>query len=461
MSYLDDENSFGNGNSGSNMRLNHPDDLKKYFSSKTYKDFLVDKTSPLVYCTLSLDGKPFLDKSGFSMELKQKTNDHDEFTITVPDDALDSFQGYVMENSKNILGKNIMINLHRFGDVKQVFNGVVANVKNKKENGYGKLFISGFSPSIILENGQDCQSYESKNLEQIIKEATAEYPENCKVLVEIPNTKYSIPYTVQYKESDYQFIKRLATRYGEYFYYNGQQLVFGNKVEPILELEENVDLINVELEMNIKPQDFTYISYDSISAETKEKNSASVQIQYKENSFQAIAIKASKEVFKKKPDMLFNSTSHQKVESDLQEMVKRQKESRQHLMRIKGKSKNPELKIGGRAKLTDINGKAMETYRILDITHFHDGNTYYNEFTGIPDIFISPYFNENAYPECEEQSAIVTDNNNGKGMIRVQFPWQKKKGLKTPWIRIVTPYAGKGKGMHLIPEVGEEVMIGF
>ncbi|MCW3162868.1 Rhs element Vgr protein, partial [Chryseobacterium sp. WLa1L2M3] len=103
--------------SGFNGRLNHPDDIKKYFSSKTFKDFLADKTSPLVYCTLSLDGKPFLDKSDFSLSLSQLTNDHDSFTIIVPDDALDSFEGYVMENSKTVLGKNLTINLHRFGSV--------------------------------------------------------------------------------------------------------------------------------------------------------------------------------------------------------------------------------------------------------------------------------------------------------------------------------------------------------
>ena len=55
----------------------------------------------------------------------------------------------------------------------------------------------------------------------------------------------------------------------------------------------------------------------------------------------------------------------------------------------------------------------------------------------------------------------MTDNDHPQGMIKVQFPWQKKKGLKTPWPRVVTPYAGKGKGMHIIPEVGEEVIVGF
>ena len=76
-------------------------------------------------------------------------------------------------------------------------------------------------------------------------------------------------------------------------------------------------------------------------------------------------------------------------------------------------------------------------------------------------LFISPFFDEDAFPTCEEQSATVMQNDNPQGMIKVQFPWQKKKGLMTPWLRVVTPYAGKGKGMHIIPEVGEEVIIGF
>lgn len=428
---------------------------------KTFQDFLADKTSPIVYCTLSLDDKEFLAKNTYSVELHQHTNEHDTFTITVPDDALDSFEGYVMEHSRKLLGKKISINFHRYGEIRQTFNGIIANIRNKKDEGggYGKLYITGYSPSILLENGKDCQSYEDKTLDQIIAEATNEY--DTKIKAEGLNTRYSIPYTVQYKESDYQFIKRLAHRYGEYFYYDGQELIFGNKDQDVVPLEENIDLIDIEFEMMIKPQSFKYLAYDSISAEVKEQDADAVQTQYKENLFQAIAVKASKEVFKKKAEMLFNATSQQNVSSDLEQMVKRQKESREHLMQVKGRSRDPKLKIGGKAKLSDINGKAMETYRVLEITHYHDGNEYYNEFVGIPDIMIAPYFDEDAYPECEEQSAIVMQNDDPQGRVKVQFAWQKKKGLTTPWLRVVTPYAGKGKGMHIIPEVGEEVIIGF
>jgi len=444
-------------------RTNHPDDIKKYLSKKTFKDFLAEKDSPLVYCTLTIDGKDFLAKNSYVVELRQHTGDHDTFTIITPDDSLDSFEGYVMENSKKLLGKTVTVNFHRFGAVRQSFMGIIANIRNKKDEGggYGKLYITGYAPSILLENGKDCQSYENKTLDQIISAATAEYPPEAKVKAENLNTKYAIPYTVQYKESDYQFIKRLAHRYGEYFYYDGQNLVFGNKVQPIVKLGENIDLIDIEFEIMIKPQGFKYMAYDSISAEVKEKDSDSVKSQYKENGFQAIAVNASKEVFKKKAEMLFNATSQQNVDSDLKEMVLRQKESREHLMQVRGRSRDPQLKIGGRAEISDINSKAMETYRIIEINHFHDGNEYFNEFTGIPDIFISPFFDEDAFPTCEEQSATVMKNDHPQGMIKVQFPWQKKKGLTTPWLRVITPYAGKGKGMHIIPEIGEEVVIGF
>ena len=315
-----------------------------------------------------------------------------------------------------------------------------------------------------MESGQHCQSYEAKTLEQIIKEITSEYPEDCKILTESLNTKNEIPYTVQYKESDFQFIKRQATRYGEYFYYNGQNMVFGNKVQPVITLAENIDLIDVEFELNIKPQNFTYLSYDVESGGKVEKNSSSVQVQYKENPFQALAVNASKNIFSKKTEMLFNQSGiSSQTEREVNDAVQKQKEIRENLVWVRGKSKDPELKIGGRVKLVDINDKPMETYRVMEVKHYHDGNTYYNEFVGIPDVFTPPYQNDEAFPLGEEQPARVLENNDpsGMGRVRVQFSWQENKNRKTPWLRLIQPHSGSGKGFHFIPEIGEEVLIGF
>ena len=36
-----------------------------------------------------------------------------------------------------------------------------------------------------------------------------------------------------------------------------------------------------------------------------------------------------------------------------------------------------------------------------------------------------------------------------------------KRNEMTPWIRVVQPYTGGGKGFYFVPEIGEEVMIDF
>jgi len=457
---------MNNDTSSVSGRVNDPATFAKFALVKNFQDFLKDKENPVVMITLSLNGKGFLDRATFSLQLSQHTNAHDEFTIVVNDTAIDSFTGQVMKNSKDLLGENITIHFHHHGSIVQSFKGIIANIRNRKDEGggHGKLYISGFAPSIILENGKDCQSYDNKTLPEIIAEATTEYPQEAKVNTEgMINTKYKIPYVVQYKESDYRFISRLARRYGEFFYYNGTQLIFSNEAQNTIELFEGDDMIDVEFELMIKPQNFTYLSYDAETASTEQKETQEVRVQNKVNPFQFAAIKASNKVFTKIPKMPYVAIPEQFRGDYLKDVVRREKESREQLMQVRGRSRNPKVRIGGFVKLRDINRKPMETYRVIDIKHYQSGDEYYNEFIAIPDVYIAYYYDEEALPRAEQQIARVTDNNDPKGLgrVRVQFIWQEKHQTKTPWIRVVQPHAGADKGFYFIPEIGEEVLVDF
>ncbi len=446
-------------------RVNDPQTLARFASIKSYDDYVKDKNNPVVMVTLTLGDQPFLNKNHFETFLTQHTNAHDEFTIVVSDTAIDDFYGQVMKNSKNLLGEKITIHFHQKGNIIQSFKGIIANICNKKNEGggYGNLYISGFAPSILLDSGKECQSYENKTLKEIVTQATEEYKEVTINTDGLLNTKYQIPYVVQYKESDYQFIQRLARRYGEFFYYNGTQLMFNNETQKTVTLLEGGDLINVEFELMIKPQNFSYISYDVETGNTEQKTTQEVHLQDKINPFQYTAIKASEKVFTKKPTIPYNAISEQFRGDYLKDVVRREKESREQLMQVRGKSRNPHLRIGGFIKLKDINDKPMESYRIIDIKHHQSGYDYENEFIAIPDVYIAYYYDEQALPRAEQQVARVTDNNDPKGLgrVRVQFIWQEKHQTKTPWIRVVQPHAGGGKGFYFIPEIGEEVWVDF
>ena len=155
----------------------------KDFKLKSFTEFLNDKTNPVVYCLLSSNGKDFLAKESYKVELHQYNCQHDTFTIETPEDSFDKFHEYIMEHSRDLLGDPLTIKFYQYGKVVQHFSGIITKIhcKRKAGGGYGTLYISGNAPSILLDSGKECQSYENKTLQEIVATATQEYDESAKV----------------------------------------------------------------------------------------------------------------------------------------------------------------------------------------------------------------------------------------------------------------------------------------
>ena len=432
---------------------------------KTFKEFLEDKTNPVVYCLLSSNGKDFLAKESYKVELHQYNCQHDTFTIETPEDSFDAFNEYIMEHSRDLLGESLTIKFHQYGKVVQHFSGIITRIYCKRQTGggYGTLYISGNAPSILLDQGKACHSYENKTLKEIITLVSEGYDNSAQVDSSAGvNTTRVVPYTVQYNESDYDFICRLANLYGEYFYYDGSKLIFGNKLQETIDLGENLNLIDEDFTLEMKPQDFEYINYAIDRAEVYRKDAESACCEYKNNPIQTDAKNASKKLFKKIPQKYHSATSLEQSDIDLEEVVRQERDLRELSLKVTGRSRDPRLRMNTFACLTDINARAMETYRVIKISHYHSGMNYENSFEAIPMMRTPADYNAEAFPKAEQQPAIVKDNNDPQGMgrVRVQFFWQKGDEL-SPWIRMIQPYAGNGKGFYFIPEIGEEVMVDF
>jgi uncharacterized protein involved in type VI secretion and phage assembly len=58
--------------------------------------------------------------------------------------------------------------------------------------------------------------------------------------------------------------------------------------------------------------------------------------------------------------------------------------------------------------------------------------------------------------------AIVTQNKDPEGLcrVKVRFPWHEK-ATESYWARLAIPMSGKDMGLVLIPEVGDELLVGF
>jgi phage baseplate assembly protein V len=57
---------------------------------------------------------------------------------------------------------------------------------------------------------------------------------------------------------------------------------------------------------------------------------------------------------------------------------------------------------------------------------------------------------------------VVTNNKDpdGLGRVKLSLPWLAD-GFETDWARIASPMAGATRGLYLLPEIDDEVLVGF
>ena len=96
-----------------------------------------------------------------------------------------------------------------------------------------------------------------------------------------------------------------------------------------------------------------------------------------------------------------------------------------------------------------------------------DGH-YTNSFVGIPDGTVHIPVPDVRLPLALPELATVrkNDDEKGQGRVKVAFDWQKNDKT-TNWIRVQSPNAGvsdavpKNRGWVFVPEVGDQVMVGY
>jgi uncharacterized protein involved in type VI secretion and phage assembly len=58
-------------------------------------------------------------------------------------------------------------------------------------------------------------------------------------------------------------------------------------------------------------------------------------------------------------------------------------------------------------------------------------------------------------------TAVVTENRDPEGLGRVLVAFADRRPEKSGWARVATPMAGDGRGVYLLPEVGDHVLVAF
>ena len=210
---------------------------------------------------IEIEGKEL--KDFLNLTINQSIYTFHQFDVVCRMDTFEKPDSFVMEQSKKMIGSVITISIG--ADLKgkssgsdHLFKGIITGIRAaKSDTGQADhVILSGQSPDILLNDNPGCRSFENKSLKQIADNVLKPYPKDVLRAKTDPAKSDQFPYIVQYNENRHDFLRRLATRFGEWFYYDGTELHFGKLAGNKTSIKLGMDLTDFNFSIGANPLKF-------------------------------------------------------------------------------------------------------------------------------------------------------------------------------------------------------------
>ena len=425
-----------------------------------------------VHATVSIDGE---NRNYTRISLVQKFGQHHYFDIEVLCSPLVKENVWHHEREEMIAmqGKTVVIRMkHEFSGDESIFKGIITSIGMDGDKGVsGTLHYRGYSTTILLESGRTMDSFTDATLGEIVSEVVEKYGNGISI-VNNPAFKSRIPYVQMQEESAYEFLRRLAWQYGEWFYYNGQVLYFGN---PYKEKDENlvydIDMDSMHFSSCVAP--FHFSRHDYLSDSHMDMFGDDSEAVRGINTYLANAMKTSEGMYRSQTTMYSHTATGHPLDIEHFTAVEKGRKVAS-LVWMTGNTKTCRVRIGEPVVVqippNMCKRRDMGRYRIVELTHrIEVSGGYANSFKGIPASMEYIPMEDMRMPVAHAMLAEVTDNADPEnlGRVQVQFAWQKSRNKTTNWIRVRSLDAGssetvsKNRGFVFVPEIGDQVMVDF
>ncbi|WPP49124.1 type VI secretion system Vgr family protein [Catalinimonas niigatensis] len=407
------------------------------------------------------------------LDISQSLFDHNVIQVVIPLGAFKDNNSQILNQAKDYLNQPLTAEITSgvFDRLKRDFSfkGVVTDIRmTRSQRGERMIFVTAYSPTVYLSGVATTRSFHEMSLADIVNQVLEDVPANMTVHLS-PRYSQNIEYTVQYRETNMQFLQRLADTYGEWLYYDGDEFIFGELPSGTpIDLQLEKDLQDMKLSMRVVPVNFKAKAYDYLKHEVYESTAKPGDISDLDTFGSEILNKLEPDAFSGKslrmPYRGFQSAQ------ELDDYARHEMATRSRdMVVLSGTTDHTQLRVGSVINITGekANEVDLEKYIITAVNHSIDESfSYTNTIQAIPDAASSPPDNPRVrVPFCEVQQAMVIENDDPEGMgrVKVQFKWQES-GTSTPWIRIIQPYAGQSSDLHgffFTPELEDEVIVGF
>lgn len=399
----------------------------------------------------------------YDLRLSQKMADHHYFSfvwqytgkaVIKPADQAKAMRDYI--------GNEVIFTFKSLTGIKLMSKGIITGLTSVDQNGSAVgLHVSGTSHSIVLDDNPKSRTYLERGMDDIVLDILSEGPTEFYQRDAIRSTYMKeFNYMAQYNETSFDFLKRLAQRYGQWFYFDGMRMQFGQIKTSKIKLINGASLHSFKIQANMSAHKISLAGYDYNKASSIKNSSPRTSAGSKDSFASNIGFNQGTVT---QPELSIGAyTNNAQNKDEIDEMVMLQTaRSDANSVYYSGISYFP---VGLGQVFTIINDTTEHHLICIEATHHSEVHGNYTcEFKAIPDDVSAPHYTDTkAFAKAETQPARIKDNNDpeGLGRVRVEFYWGNGS-TKSQWMRMIQPHSGGGKGFYFIPEIDEEVLVGF
>ncbi|OXM63549.1 VgrG-related protein [Amycolatopsis vastitatis] len=395
---------------------------------------------------------------------------HVEESVQLPDTFLLRFDDQhfeLFDEDRFRLGTAVGIAFRAEGEPVVVTSGeVTAIAVEAGASGRHELVVTGLDLTHRLARGGKSRAFTNMTDADIARRIAGEYGLD----TDIDGTGEIREHTLQHGETDYAFLRRIAGRIGYDFWITERKFCFKRKPAerhrpPVLVWGGNLHDFRVRFASADACDEVVVTAWDPV-----DKRAVTGRASTPDPGSDAPAVAemaaAARRGFGAVTRRAGQFPAASKPEADARaEALLRKASGGQVVLRGEAAG-NPWLGAGTDVQLDRVGRRLAGKYRVTSVEHIYGtGRPYVTRFVcggqeseGLADLLRGG---------TEHRGwgslvvAVVTNNDDKAGQARVKVRFPTLTDDESTWARVVAPGAGAKRGVQWLPEVGDEVLVGF
>lgn len=430
---------------------------------------MVDQQRRLDGAILTADGQPLPAELYARLTLvrvEESVHLPDYFAVHFDDPHFELF-----DRAMFTLGTRIEIAFRAEGDPVVVTAGEVTAISVETgAAGRHELHLTGLDRTHRLARGPRTRSFQRMTDADIAGRIAGEYG----LAADVDSTGEVHDHVLQASESDYAFLRRRAGRIGFDFWISGQTFHFkrsprGSGSPPVLRWGDNLQRFAVRFASGERCDEVQVRGWDPLAKRTVVGRADEGDLGTDAPAAQEMAGAARRG---------FGRVQRSAGQFPVADQAEADALARSLLLRASGgevvlrgqAAGDPMLGAGCEVRLEQVGSRLAGRYRVTAVEHLYGaGRPYVTRFTcggkdpaGLADLVGAGTGPADKHGWGSLVVGIVTNNADPEqlGRVKVTFPTLSDQDEST-WARVSAPGAGPGRGIQWLPEVDDEVLVGF